>query len=282
MSRTLQWVVGISVVVVSLAIVLTLVVPWLSSWFGWGNGYGMMGPYGMTQAPAPWAGVGGRYGTTGSSGMMGGGSGMMGGYGTAGGGYGMMGGSGSGYGMMGGSGMMPWSGSQGALGSGARLSLDQARTLAEEYAAAAGADLAVAEVMEFNNNFYAVVEETSTGRGAFEILIDPYTGAVGREPGPDMMWNDKYGHMSFGSGGENQLSMVEAQAKAQEAIEAQIPGATVHEDGASFYGYYTFDFDGPDGEIAGMVSVNGDTGAAWLHTWHGDFISEWESEEAPS
>jgi hypothetical protein len=184
--------------------------------------------------------------------------------------------------MMGGSGMMPWSGSQGALGSGARLSLDQARTLAQEYAAAAGADLAVAEVMEFNNNFYAVVEETSTGRGAFEILIDPYTGAVGREPGPDMMWNDKYGHMSFGSGGENQLSMVEAQAKAQEAIEAQIPGATVHEDGASFYGYYTFDFDGPDGKIGGMISVEGDTGAAWLHTWHGDFISEWEPEEVSS
>ncbi|MBM2844160.1 MAG: hypothetical protein HW404_1997, partial [Anaerolineales bacterium] len=155
MSRTLQWVVGISVVVVSLAIVLTLAVPWLSSWFGWGNGYGMMGPYGM----------------------------MGGGYGTTGGGYGMMGGQGTmgGYGMMGGTGMMPWSGSQGAQGSGARLSLDQARTLAQEYAAAAGADFAVAEVMEFNNNFYAVVEETGTGRGAFEILIDPYTGAVGRE-----------------------------------------------------------------------------------------------------
>jgi hypothetical protein len=234
----------------------------------------MMGPYGM---------MGGGSGPTGGgSGMMGGGSGMMGGYGTAGGGYGMMGGSGSGYGMMGGNGMMPWSGSQGALRSGARLSLDQARTLAQEYAAAAGADFAVAEVMEFDNNFYAVVEETSTGRGAFEILIDPYTGAVGPEPGPDMMWNDKYGHMSFGSGGENQLSMVEAQAKAQEAIEAQIPGATVHEDGASFYGYYTFDFDGSDGEIAGMLSVNGDSGAAWLHTWHGDFISEWEPEEASS
>src|SRR3990172_1542063 len=264
MSRTLQWVVGISVVVVSLAIVLTLAVPWISSWFGWGNGYGMMGPYGM---------MGGGYGPTG------GGYGMMdGGFGTTGGGYGMMGGNG----MMGGSGMMPWSGSQGALGSGARLVLDQARTLAEEYAAASGADFAVAEVMEFNNNFYAVVEETSTGRGAFEILIDPYTGAVGREPGPDMMWNDKYGHMSFGSGGENQLSMVEAQAKAQEAIQAQIPGATVHEAGASFYGYYTFDFDGPDGKIGGMISIEGDTGAAWLPTRHGAFISEWESEEAPS
>ena len=71
-------------------------------------------------------------------------------------------------------------------------------------------DFAVAEVMEFKNNFYAVVEEPSTGRGAFELLIDPYTGAVAPEPGPNMMWNDKYGHMSFGAGGENRLSMDEA------------------------------------------------------------------------
>ncbi len=264
MSRTLQWVVGISVVVVALAIVFAVAVPWISSWFGWGSGYGMMGPYDM---------MGGGYATTG------GGYGMMGGYGTARGGNAMMGG---GYVMMGGNGMMPWTGSRGALGSGARLSLDQARTLAEDYAAAAGADFAVAEVMEFENNFYAVVQETSTGRGAFERLIDPYTGAIGPEPGPNMMWNDKYGHMSFGAGGENQLSMEQARAKAQPALESQIPGATVHQDGTSFYGYYTFDFDGSDGEIAGMVSVEGDSGSAWLHTWHGDFISEWESEEASS
>jgi hypothetical protein len=267
----LQWVVGISVVVVALAIVLTLVVPWIACWFGWGNGYAMMGPNGMM----------GAYGSTsGRAGMMGGG------YGTTGGRYGMMGGgygtTGGGYGMMGGSGMMPWSGSQGALGSGARLSLDQARTLAEGYAAAAGADFAVAEVMEFDNNFYAMIEETSTGRGAFEILIDPYSGAVGPEPGPNMMWNDKYGHMSFGAGGENQLSMEAAQAGAQQALESEIPGATVHQDGASFYGYYTFDFDGPDGEIAGMLSVDADSGGVWLHTWHGDFISEWEFEEESS
>jgi hypothetical protein len=204
---------------------------------------------------------------------------MGGGYGTTGGAYGMMGG----YRTSGGTGMMPWTGSRGNLGSGARLSIDQARTLAEDYAAAAGADSAVVEVMEFENNFYAVVEETSTGRGAFEILIDPYTGAVGPEPGPNMMWNDKYGHMSFGvGGGENQLSMEAARAEAQQALEAQIPGATVHEDGTSFYGYYTFDFDGPDGEIAGMLSVDADSGAAWLHTWHGDFISEWEFEEESS
>jgi hypothetical protein len=269
MSRTLQWIVGISVVVITLMIVFAVLVPWISAWLGWGNGYGMMG---------------GSYGSA-SYGMMGGGTGMMGGrgimgggYGTAGGGYGMMGG----QGMMGGTGMMPWIGSQGASGSTARLSIDQARTVAEEYAAAAGPEFAVAEVMEFENNFYAVVEETSTGQGAFEILIDPYTGAAGPEPGPNMMWNDKYGPMSYGVGGENQLSLEQAQANAQQALEAQVAGATVHEDGTSFYGYYTFDFDGPDGAIAGMLSVDAGSGSVWLHTWHGDFIGEWESEEATS
>ena len=287
MSRTLQWVIGISVVVVSVAIVFAVVVPWVSSWFGWGSGYGMMSPYGMTQAPAPWAGVGGPYGQ-GGKGMMGGGYGMMGGsYGQ--GGYGMMGG---GQGMMGGGyGMIqapapwagvPWAGSRSAPLSTERITMDQARTLAQEYAAAVAADLVIAEVMEFENNFYAVVEEAGTGRGAFELLIDPYTGAVGPEPGPNMMWNEKYGHMAFGSSGGERLSFEQARAQAQAALEVQVPGIGVHQTGTSFYGYHTFDFDGPDGNIAGMVSVDDDTGAVWLHTWHGDFISEWESDEATS
>jgi hypothetical protein len=211
-------------------------------------GQGMMGGYGqgMTQAPAPWAGVGGGYG------------------------QGMMAGGGA-----------PWGGG-GSLVSGQRLSIDQARTVAEQYASATGAGLAVVEVMEFQNNFYAVLEETSTGRGAIEVLIDPYTGSIGPEPGPNMMWNDKYGHMSFGAGGDNVLAMEEARAFAQQALETQLPGSPVHEDGTSFYGYYTFDFDGADGEIAGMLSVEASTGAVWLHTWHGSFVSEWEAEEAGS
>jgi hypothetical protein len=236
------------------------------------NGGYPPGGYGMTRAPAPWAGVGG-YGMMDSGyGMMGGGYGMMDS------GYGMMG---RGYGMMGGQGMMPWSAGSGAPLSVDRISMDQARTLAQEYAAAFGADLTLAEVMEFENNFYAVIEEADSGRGAFELLVDPYTGAVGPEPGPNMMWNEKYGHMAFGSAGSDRLSMQQAQATAQAALDPQIPGVVVHDTGTSFYGYYTFDFDGPDGIIAGMVSVD-DSGAAWLHTWHGDFISEWEADEATS
>ena len=54
--------------------------------------------------------------------------------------------------------------------------------------------------MEFEKNFYAQVAEKSTEINAFELLIDPYTGAVWPEYGPNMMWNTKYGHMS-GMGG---------------------------------------------------------------------------------
>lgn len=250
MSRTLQWVLGISAVIVALAVAFALIAPWLvPSWVGRGySPYGMMGGYG-------------------GQGMMGGygGQGMMGGYG----GQGMMGGYG-GQGMMGGRG--------GFSTRGTRLTIDQARTLAEDYAGSLNRDLTVAEVMEFENNFYAALEETSTGRGAMEVLIDPYTGAVGPEPGPNMMWNDKYGMMSFGGAADNSLTLDEARGYAQQALEAQLPGSTVHEDGTSFYGYYTFDFDGSDGKIAGMLSVEGSSGSVWLHTWHGGFIQEWEAE----
>ena len=61
-------------------------------------------------------------------------------------------------------------------------------------------DLGVVEVMEFEKNFYAQVAEKSTEINAFELLIDPYTGVVWPEYGPNMMWNTKYGHMT-GMGG---------------------------------------------------------------------------------
>jgi hypothetical protein len=212
MSKSLQWVVGISAVVVALAAGL-FVLAILAGWASWSplaspaaGGYGMMG------------GRGG-YGMMGGSGSYG----MMGGSG----GYGMMGGSG-GYGMMGGYDRNPPS------ASGERLTLDQAVSLATDYASALPGKLAPVEVMEFEDNFYAVLGETSTGRGALEILIDPYTGAVWPEFGPNMMWNDKYGHMGYGLETENNLGMSEAQNLAQQALEAQ-PRRQVHEDGTEFY-----------------------------------------------
>ena len=40
-----------------------------------------------------------------------------------------------------------------------------------------------------------------------------------------------------------------------------------------FPGYYTMDFL-ENGNVAGMLSVNGYTGQVWHHTWHDSFISE--------
>ena len=61
-------------------------------------------------------------------------------------------------------------------------------------------DLVLDEVMEFQYNFYALVQEKSTGRGAFELLLDRVTGAVFPEHGPNMMWNTKYGMMAHMGG----------------------------------------------------------------------------------
>ena len=271
MSRGLQWVLGISAVVVTLMIVLAVVGPWVFPlWSGGGYSQGMMGGgygQGMIQAPAPWAGVGGSYG----QGMMGGGcvQGMMGG----GEGQGMMGG-----GLMGGQGMMPRGSYGPSAAGGQRLSLEEARTAVEAFATTAGANLVVSEIMEFDLNFYAALEEESTGRGALEVLVDPYSGAVGLEPGPNMMWNQKYGPMGRGAVGEAVVSMEDARQQAQRSLEAQLAGGRVHNGGTAFYGYYTFDYDGPDGTIAGMLSVDAYNGAVWIHTWHGGFIQEWEAE----
>lgn len=190
------------------------------------------------------------------------GPGMMGGYG----GYGM------GPGMMGGY-------AQGVPNqAGTRITMDRAIQQAENYATSAGNGLQVAEVMEFQNNFYAVVMEKGSGKAAFEILIDPFTAAVSPEPGPNMMWNLKYGHMGSGASTENTVSLDQAREYAQKALDRQIPGAIVEEDGFSFYGYYTFDYK-LNGQIAGMLSVNGFDGQPWFHTWHGSFISEKEVEQ---
>jgi hypothetical protein len=161
-----------------------------------------------------------------------------------------------------------------------RISFDKAIELAKQSASQYGKGLQVSEVMEFSDNFYAVVKETSSGRGAFEILIDPYTGAVYPEYGPNMMWNSKYspmGGMMIDSlqGGDNTISLGQAIQAGQKYLDANQPGAKLETDGVSFYGHYTFDYQ-VNGKIAGMLSVNGVTGTVWLHTWHGEFIQEME------
>lgn len=216
------------------------------------------------------------------------------------GGYGMMGGWGYG-GSQGCDVMGPWGGTypEGTE----TLTMDEAKAAVERPLKAWNDDdLAVGEVMEFSNHFYAIVQEESTGIGAFEVLVDKVTGAVYPEPGPNMMWNLKYGMMGgygmgmmgggyggmMGSGQGYGMGMMggttelvlssdmpvdEAQAieLAQKYLDTARPGTTAGEEADAFYGYYTLHVLN-DGQVTGMLSVNGYTGQVWYHTWHGAFV----------
>lgn len=161
----------------------------------------------------------------------------------------------------------------------APITLDQAVTWAQTYVKSSNnPDLAVAEVMEFSNNFYIRVKEKSTGVNAFEILVSR-NGGISPEPGPNMMWNAKYSPMAYMMGGwfvssaQNSVTAAQAKEKAQQYLDAYLNGSTVSDDADAFYGYYTIDVL-RDGKPFGMLSVNRTTGAVWYHTWHGSFISE--------
>lgn len=213
--------------------------------------------------------------TSGSSSVYGG---MMGGKGYG----GMMGGSGYG-GMMGGyrgstaNGAnvgCPYINPNGGPTTGTRLTLEQAQDNLQD-ALASDSNLELVEVMEFERNFYGIVMEKDTGRGAMELLVDPYSGTVYPEHGPNMMWNEKYGHMGgwYATSG-TALTLDEAKTKAQAALDEDVPGAVVEGMGIEFYGYFTFDY-AVEGEIAGMLSVH-TSGQTWIHDWHGGFIAEVE------
>jgi hypothetical protein len=160
------------------------------------------------------------------------------------------------------------------------IKIDDAVARAKQYVAAYNnADLQLAEVEEYSANFYGLVEEKSTGNGAFQILIDKFNGAVYPEMGPNMMWNEKYSPMNWMMGGwfnqpsgKMTVTVDQARANAEQFVKANLPNTTVENKGDTFYGYYNFDVL-QNGKTYGMLSVNGYTGAVWFHTWHGNHIA---------
>src|SRR5437870_2197082 len=87
-------------------------------------------------------------------------------------------------GMMGGNGIGRGAGPMGGYGQGSQPSTSLDSLAAAEQAFAAyldqtgNQDLVLDEVMQFQWNYYAIVKETSSGNGAFELLADPRTGDV--------------------------------------------------------------------------------------------------------
>lgn len=218
-------------------------------------------------------------------------------------------------GMMGGNGYGGMMGGYGSLDGVTPLSVEEARQAVESYLSSFGnEDLAIEEIMTFDNNAYAIVVEESTGVGAFELLVNPVTKAVFPEYGPNMMWNLKYGMHAlsgvegmsgfggygmlgagmmmgggYGPGGmmdgfgfsndaqvldvssDMPVNAEEAAEGAQSYLDIYYPGVEVSDEITAFYGYYTLDIE-KDGDIIGMLSVNGYTRQVLPHTWHGTFI----------
>lgn len=190
---------------------------------------------------------------------------------------GMMGGDGFWSGMMG-SGMMQMMGGNMLISGGvpynpdeSLITLDQAEDIANRHMASQNnPDLELADLEEWEFNFYVEYKEKSTGVKAFQMLIDKYTGMMFPEMGPNMMWNTRY-TMGIQAGA---MSITEEQARvsAQQFLDSRLPG-TKAEDGGVFYGYYHLDVK-KDDKMYGMLDVNGYSGQVWYHTWHGNFIQE--------
>ena len=165
-------------------------------------------------------------------------------------------------------------------------------------------NLALGEIIIFDNHAYAVIEDTTSGQGAFEVLVEPARQIVHLEYGPSMMWNTVYGMHGtdpiLGSGrmggwmtqapapwagvdGESGygpatvtsdatlLTETEAREKAAAYLDQAYPDRTLSATAEAFPGYFTFEVE-MDDTPASMLSVNAYTGQVWYHTWHGTFV----------
>ena len=164
---------------------------------------------------------------------------------------------------------------------GTTLSIADASTIAQKYVTSIGnTNLEVKQVEEYTNNFYVQVNDKTTGNGAFELLINKYTGSIYPEMGPNMMWNTQYGMMRSGilggiygpSTAALPVTASQATTDAQQYLTTYLPG-TATGDVATFPGYYTIEIVNGTTPF-GMLSVNGYSGQIWYHTWHGAFIQE--------
>jgi len=185
---------------------------------------------------------------------------------------------------------------------GSVLGLDDLRARVEDYIAVYGDNLVISDIFVYEDaDYYFSIMEKDTGLGAMELLVNPYTGDVYPEYGPNMMWNLKYGmHNNTGYGMMNRgrgmmggsyryqsetnfvgntVSVESAKSLAADYLNGSTHSDySVSNDVHEFYGYYTFHLE-KAGETVGMLSVNGLTGEVWFHNWHGTLIDVIEGHD---
>lgn len=172
---------------------------------------------------------------------------------------------------------------------GEKLDLETLDAYVEDYIGLYPEDLQISDVFTFSDSdYYYSIIESETGRGAMELLVNPYTGTVYPEFGPNMMWNLRYGmhgrrgmkggmmHRPFGWDDYplvNDISKDEAISIGLKFVQSNVgSNIEIGHEAHDFYGYYTLHVE-DNNTVIGMLSVNGFTGDVWYHDWH-DKVSE--------
>jgi hypothetical protein len=191
-----------------------------------------------------------------------------------------------------GRGMMQ-SGDSDQIYTGEKMGIEALEERVESYLDQYANNLVISDIFVFeDSDYYFSIMEEDTGLGAMELLVNPYTGDVYPEFGPNIIWNLKYGmHNNSGYGmmgrrgmmgrnnmrdypsanasDKNEISRKDAHKLASEYLDKNSSNEDiVSEDGHEFYGYYTFHIEDGNNTV-GMLSVNGFTGEVLFHDWHG-------------
>lgn len=180
-----------------------------------------------------------------------------------------------------------------------KLSVDQIKQYINDYLTEYTEDLEIADIFIYkDSDYYISIIEKDTGRGAMEVMINPYTGEIYPEHSAKMMWNEKYNmhggysmmdnrrwnmmrgthrynsnnynYNTSNSSNSDEISKEEAVKIADNYVKNNISEEfSVSEEGYKFYGYYTF-YIRDQRDIIDIISVNYYTGEVWYRDWHGE------------
>ncbi len=169
-----------------------------------------------------------------------------------------------------------------------RLTMDQVEERVKDYLRDLNdSNIQVEEIIEFANRFYVRFSEKDTGINAFAALINPFTGRMYAWHHADKFWNTKYKGESYRlSTGEPQpidwpsgpMTITEGQALSNAAEAILGPRGIADADVGSaqpFYGYYTIPIL-RQGNVIGLVNVNGYTGTVCYESCHGSVLDSVE------
>lgn len=148
------------------------------------------------------------------------------------------------------------------------ITRDEARRNMQSFAQQYGPEIEIEDLMAFSSNYYGVVKDAKNDQYIAEVVVDRYSGSAYPEPGPNMMWNTRYGAGRAQAEGVS-YDLAGSKKLAEEFLTGYLPEAQIMES-HEMPGYYTFDFGRQ--EIEGMLSVNAYSGQIWVHTWHGPYL----------